>query len=63
MVNAGPTILAQALQAAGIECPLLCSYVSHQDAWLALLMESCGVTWDQAKRLVRQLLHNGSHGR
>ncbi len=63
VVNAAPTILAQALLAAGIECPLLCSYVSHRDEWLQLLVESCHVTRDEAKDLLRSLVHNGSHGR
>jgi hypothetical protein len=63
MVNAAPTILHQMLLAAGIECPLLCSYVSDQDAWLTLLMDSCGVDRDQAKDLGRRLLHDGSHTR
>ncbi len=63
MVNAAPTILAQVLLAADIDCPLLCSYVSHQEQWLRLLMESCGVSRDQAKDLGRRLLHNGSFGR
>jgi hypothetical protein len=63
IVNAAPTILAQALLAAGIDCPRLCSYVSHRDEWLGLLMESCGVNRDQAKRLMSRLLHNGHHGR
>jgi hypothetical protein len=63
IVNAAPTILAQALLAAGIECPQLCHYVSHRDEWLRLLMESCGVDKGKAKALVRSLVHNGSHGR
>jgi hypothetical protein len=60
IVNAAPTILHQVLLAAGIECPQLCSYVSNQDEWLRLLMESCGVNRDQAKDLGRRLLHDGS---
>ncbi len=63
MVNAAPTMVAQALLAAGIDCPLLCSYISHRDEWHGLLMKSCGVSRDQAKRLVNQLLHDGSHVR
>jgi hypothetical protein len=60
IVNAAPTIVHQVLLAAGIECPQLCSYVSNQDEWLRLLMESCGVNRDQAKDLGRRLLHDGS---
>ncbi len=61
IVNAGPTILAQVLLAADIDCPLLNSYVSDREEWITQLMESCGVSRDQAKDLPRALLHNGSH--
>jgi hypothetical protein len=61
IVNAAPTILNQALVAAGINCPYLSSYVQHRGVWLAALMDSCKVSKDVAKELGVALLHGGSY--
>lgn len=52
MVTCHPTIHLHLFKAAGLECPLLASYVSNRDTWRDEICESCCCKPEHAKPLM-----------
>ena len=59
MENCQPSLLEQKLRQHKIACPLLTRYVSDRDVAIAEVMEGCGVSRDDAKRLFLRMMFFG----
>ena len=63
MANAHPTLLLFICDTLGIDCPKLREYVDHRDDRLAELMESMGVSRDEAKAEFLAATNDGKYRR
>ncbi|KAG5176662.1 hypothetical protein JKP88DRAFT_130868, partial [Tribonema minus] len=59
VVNCQPTLLSQALQRCGRECPALLEYVSARDSKLKELVEQYGLERDDAKNVFLRAMYGG----